>query len=38
MFADENDTVPFAALSPEVNAFDTVLSIPISGGVSIKLP
>jgi hypothetical protein len=37
IFADEQDTAAFAALSPEVNAFDTVLSIPVTAGVSIAL-
>ncbi len=37
MFADDQDTAVFAALSPEVNNFDTVVSIPITAGVSIAL-
>lgn len=37
MFADEDDTVAFAALSPEVDNFGTVVSVPITGGVSFKL-
>lgn len=33
IFADEDDTAAFAALSPEVDAFSTAVSFPISGGV-----
>lgn len=37
-FADEEDTVAFATLSPEVDAFDTALSIPLFAGITLRTP